>query len=133
MLLLFQQAGAALNPVMGVGAQIEEALRAGRGEGRAGARRRSREALARVGLDPALAVRRPPQLSGGQRQRVLLALAFALAPPVLLADEPTTGLDPAARRAFWPFWPGWPKRREARCSSSATTCGPPGPFAGGSR
>ncbi len=99
-LLLFQQAGAALNPVMGVGAQIEEALRAGRGEGRAGARRRSREALARVGLDPALAVRRPPQLSGGQRQRVLLALAFALAPPVLLADEPTTGLDPAAQEGI---------------------------------
>lgn len=56
-------------------------------------------ALQRLGLEPALAGRRPHQLSGGQAQRVALARAVLLSPRVLLADEPTASLDDASAAA----------------------------------
>jgi oligopeptide/dipeptide ABC transporter ATP-binding protein len=93
--MVFQDAGASLNPVFSVGEQLAELARLKLGLGRRQARAQALELLARVGI-PAAAERLesyPHQLSGGMRQRVMIAMAIACSPQVLLADEPTTALD----------------------------------------
>lgn len=98
--IVWQDALAALNPALRVGAQIAEPLRRHRGMARREALAQAAALLASLGLpDPEAACRAyPHQLSGGQRQRALLAAALACGPAVLIADEPTAGLD-AARAA----------------------------------
>lgn len=92
--LVFQDPGAALDPVYAVGDQVSEALRV-HGVGRREAKRRALEMLARVGLpDPQTRYRDyPHELSGGMRQRVMIAIALVAEPALVIADEPTTSLD----------------------------------------
>ncbi|MDR7481294.1 MAG: ABC transporter ATP-binding protein [Armatimonadota bacterium] len=89
--MVFQEPGAALNPVLPVGEQIMEGVVVH--HGRRGARERALEVMRQVGLPAEVFARYPHHLSGGQRQRVLIAAAIAPGPSVLIADEPTSGLD----------------------------------------
>ena len=91
--MIFQEPMTALNPLQTIGAQVAETLLIHRAAGRAEALRIARDTLDRVGLKGFGLDRRPHELSGGQRQRVGIAMAIALRPRLLIADEPTTALD----------------------------------------
>ncbi|WP_454114448.1 ABC transporter ATP-binding protein [Microbacterium lacticum] len=93
--MIFQEPSTALNPVFTVGWQLAEGLRAHGAYSKKQARATAIEMLERVGIpEPARRVDDyPHQFSGGQKQRIVIAMALALGPSVLLADEPTTALD----------------------------------------
>ena len=91
--MIFQEPMTALNPVQTIGDQVAETLIVHGTASRQIARNRARERLARVGLGDVPLDRYPHELSGGQRQRVCIAMAVALRPSLLIADEPTTALD----------------------------------------
>jgi peptide/nickel transport system ATP-binding protein len=108
--IVFQEPATALNPALTIGRQIGEVLERHCGLSRAEIAVEVERLLDRVGLHLP-PYRYPHTLSGGQRQRVAIAMAIAAKPAVLLADEPTASLDPAAREEIMTLLSGLARDR----------------------
>ena len=98
--VVMQSAMNALNPVMSVGAQFADALRAHGMKSRKAIASRSAEVLRLVGIDAVHLRSFPHQLSGGMRQRAMIAMALLFTPDLIIMDEPTSALDVVAQRSL---------------------------------
>ena len=98
--MVFQDAGACLNPVLPVGKQVVEPLMQHLGLSKREAHNRAIDLLDEVGIpSPAMRAKAyPHELSGGQQQRVMIAMAISCEPKLLIADEPTSALDVTVQR-----------------------------------
>lgn len=95
--IIFQNPSACLNPVLSVGRQIAEIYRYHEGMGKKKAEKKTAEMLELVGISSFRGCEYPHQFSGGMLQRVMVAIGLALRPRLLIADEPTKGLDPETK------------------------------------
>ncbi len=98
--VVMQSAMNALNPVMTVGAQLMDAMKAHTRISRHDAQERGNEVLKLVGIDPVHLQSYPHQLSGGMRQRAMIAMALVFIPDLIIMDEPTSALDVVAQRSL---------------------------------
>ncbi len=96
--MVFQSAMSALNPVMRVGDQFVDMMKAHERVSKRDALERAGDLLNLVGIDRGRIRAYPHQLSGGMRQRVIIAMALALEPELVIMDEPTTALDVVVQR-----------------------------------
>jgi peptide/nickel transport system ATP-binding protein len=100
MSVVMQSAMNALNPVLTVGAQFRDAMRAHGVTGKEQIEQRSEEVLRMVGIDTVHLKSYPHQLSGGMRQRAMIAMAMLFTPELIIMDEPTSALDVVAQRSL---------------------------------
>ncbi|MGB9828470.1 MAG: ABC transporter ATP-binding protein, partial [Thermosphaera sp.] len=91
--MVFQGAMNALNPVYNIGDQLAEVLMLHQNYTKKEALETAKKLLEMVGIEPRRIKSYPHELSGGMKQRVVIAMALALMPPLVIADEPTTALD----------------------------------------
>jgi peptide/nickel transport system ATP-binding protein len=105
-----QTAMSALDPIYRVGRQIEEVLVERGGRSRAAARARAAELFGMVGIDARRLDDYPHQFSGGMKQRASIAIALALEPKLVLADEPVTALDVIVQRQVLDLLKGLQRR-----------------------
>ena len=98
--VVMQSAMNALNPVMSIGAQLKDAMRAHGVTAADQIAARSAEVLRMVGIDPVHLKSYPHQLSGGMRQRSMIAMALLFTPDLIIMDEPTSALDVVAQRSL---------------------------------